>query len=87
MKKINESYLHEETGMTFEVEYVEHSTGVNFIGEPSPWVYIKKVKIMPSTQSGWVRGDKGFVFNRSNPETIKRIGQALLEIGEFTEKL
>lgn len=87
MRKINESYLHEETGIMFDVEWVEHSTGVNFIGEPSPKVYIKKVKIMPSAQSGWVRGDKGFVFNRSKPETIKKIGQALLEIGEFVEKL
>lgn len=85
MRKINESYLHEETGMTFDIEYEEKVGNLYLNGETK--IVTKKVKIMPSAQSGWVRGDKGFVFNRSKPETIKMIGKALLEIGEFVEKL
>ena len=82
MRKINETYQHEGTGIEFEIEF---STVFDNLNEPNKTE--KKVKIMPSANSGWVRGDKGFVFNRSKPEVIQKIGRALLEIGEFCEKL
>ena len=81
MLKINETYKHEETAITFDVEFEEkYPVG----GEKE---IRKKVRVMPSDSSGWVRGDKGFVFNKSKPETITKIGKALLEIGEFCEEL
>lgn len=93
MIKINEVYQHEETGIVFDVEYVTkacHLPGAFVtIGHVCvvPGAGVKRVRITPSQQSGWVRGEKGFIFSRSKPEMIKKIGQALLEIGEFTEKL
>jgi hypothetical protein len=85
MKKLNETYVHEETGITFDVQY--ETKEMYPVGLDVEKRTTKKIQIQPSGQSGWVRGDKGFVFNRSKAETIKKIGKALLEIGEFCEKL
>jgi hypothetical protein len=71
MKKINETYLNEATGIQFDIEYKN--------GE-------KKVRITPVPNS-YKDSDLGFIFNRSKPETIIKIGQTLLEIGNFCEEL
>ncbi len=75
MKKINETYQHEETGIHFNVEW---NYNVDLDCQ-------KKVKIIPSKNN--YKLEKGFIFDRSKTITIINIGRALLEIGEFVEKL
>ena len=75
MKKINETYIHETTGIKFDIE-----TEYNVSGGTR-----KRVRIDSNPAS--YKNIDGFVFNRSSPETIIKIATALLEIGEFTEKL
>lgn len=81
MIKLNETYQYKENDLEikFDVEYAYKDGTLN---PPT-----KKVRIEPSQQSGWSSGQKGFVFNRSSPATINKIGQALLDIGKFVEKL
>ena len=75
MKKVNETYLHEETGIRFDIE---HSDDKN-----------KKVRISNGIKmvSGRAENEHAFIFNRSKPETIIKIAKTLLEIGEFCQKL
>jgi hypothetical protein len=70
MKKINETYLHEDTGIQFDVEYKENK---------------KILKIKPSFNG--YKNNTSFVFNHSNPETVIKIGKALLDIGNFCKEL
>jgi hypothetical protein len=71
MIKINETYRHEESGIQFDVKYQE------------PYGTNKRVLVVPS----YGRMEQGFVFNRSDPKTIIKIGKALQEIGEFVSEL
>jgi hypothetical protein len=73
MKKLNETYLHESTGITFDIQYD---------GEK------KKVRIINGSNLV-ISGNKetAFIFNRSKPETIIKVANALLEIGNFVETL
>lgn len=64
MKKINETYIHEETGIQFDIKYDQDK---------------KKVRILTSVKER----DNQFIFDRSNPETIIKVANALLEIGNF----
>jgi len=87
MKKLNETYIHEETNITFDVLFEEKESTNSYDGliPIRDKKIVKKVKINSSKND--YRNNNGFVFNRSNPETITKIGRALLEIGEFCEKL
>jgi len=77
MEKLNETYVHKETGIKFDIQFNYHKN--DFVTKTN------KVLVVPNTNGYNI--EKGFVFNRSNPETIKMIGKALQEIGEFCEKL
>ena len=81
MLKINETYKHEGTGITFSVEFEETFNPTT----DADTVIKKKVNIASSPNE--YRNGNGFVFKHSKPEVITKIGKALLEIGEFCEKL
>jgi hypothetical protein len=76
MEKTNESYVHKETGIKFDVSW-------NYSNDLDTQ---KQVKIIPSGGLNFP-DSKGFVFNRSKVATIQKIATALLEIGNFVEKL
>ena len=77
MKKLSEKYNHIDTGITFELKY---STSIVNGVKSSNTVVIK-----PSENA--IFRSQGFVFSNSTPETVIKIGKALLEIGKFVEKL
>lgn len=64
MKLLSTQYLHEKTGITFEIEF----NGDN-----------KRIKLKTKY------GDNNFMFTNSQPKTLIKIGEAILEIGEFCE--
>ena len=79
MKRISETFQHEGTGIKFDVDFEPNLLNLNDVN-----VFNNKVRIIPTT-NGY--DNKGFVFNRSNPDRIIIVAKALLEIGEFCEKL
>lgn len=81
MRKINETYLHEETGISFEVEYEKNIE----LRDENP--VNKRVKILPSGVGVIGLNKQSFVFSRSKPEMVIKIGQALLDIGKFCNTL
>lgn len=91
MIKINEVYIHEATGIEFNVSFAHGEqvicTDALCSRDCNRHGPAKRVVITPSNHSGWSNGSKGFVFQGSKPEMISKVGRALTEIGEFVEKL
>ena len=73
MKKINEKYQH-ESGITAKVWFEEKQS-------------LAGVDIRKSVRLQGTDGKIEFVFNKSKPETIRKVGKAFIEIADFIEKL
>ena len=78
MKLKTQTYEHEATGITAEISFEEK---LSHYGEDRQSIIKKKITIKTSD------GDKEFIFEKSNAETIKKVGEAFLEIAELAKNL
>jgi len=70
MKKLQSKYIHENSGIEFEIKYKDNNE--------------KSIYIYPNT-AGKFGLEKAFVFQGSKSSTVKMIAEALLDISNFTE--
>ena len=75
MRKINELYKHEATGISVEVHHQQRTKAI-YSGINEEYIE-KRVTVKPSS------GAKEFGFILSKPETLRKIGEAFVEIANF----